>query len=283
MSNKYLTLVWEHSRAKGSELLVLLAIADHADESGHAYPGIARLAKKARIDERSVRRAIKALERIGEIRADRGGGRKSSRYWVLTNLTNDSLSPHPGQSVTPGVTPAPPQPGRQCQGSPDIAVSPEPSYKPHPTHKEGAHARGVEGTKLPAGFDISEDVKAWAASKGIDRLKDHLEAFKLKALAKGYLNANWDAAFKRAVMEDWAELRKGAASSGSAPPGSINAITKPCARCSQSLTGGFTRMAIGDVCNRCWSAYRRNEWEPAATARGVADPDDKHEPERAAA
>jgi hypothetical protein len=67
--------------------------------------------------------------------------------------------------------------------------------------------RTLEST-LPADFEISESVKVWAEGKGFTDLEAHLEAFKDKAAAKGYRYVDWDAAFKNAIREDWAGLRK---------------------------------------------------------------------------
>lgn len=61
---------------------------------------------------------------------------------------------------------------------------------------------------IPPDFAISERVKAWASEKGLDRLDEHLDAFRRKCAAKGYTYADWDAAFMEAVREDWAKLRK---------------------------------------------------------------------------
>jgi hypothetical protein len=60
---------------------------------------------------------------------------------------------------------------------------------------------------LPAGFTVSDQVKAWATGKGFEHLAEHLEAFKTKALAKGYAYADWDAAFMEAIRKDWAGVR----------------------------------------------------------------------------
>jgi hypothetical protein len=38
--------VWEHSAQTGSALLMLLAVADFADDAGSAFPSVSRLAKK---------------------------------------------------------------------------------------------------------------------------------------------------------------------------------------------------------------------------------------------
>lgn len=60
--------VWKHSSHKGSELLILLAIADNADtETKLAHPGIPYLAKKSRLSERAVQYAIRKLTDSGEV------------------------------------------------------------------------------------------------------------------------------------------------------------------------------------------------------------------------
>src|SRR5437899_689196 len=51
---------------------VLLAIADRCDDEGtSAYPSVATIAKKTRLDERSVRRAIKRLQDLRVLTVDR--------------------------------------------------------------------------------------------------------------------------------------------------------------------------------------------------------------------
>ena len=60
---------------------------------------------------------------------------------------------------------------------------------------------------LPPDFGISERVRKWANEKGYDRLDEHLEAFKLKATAKGYQYADWDSAFMEAIRKNWAGLQ----------------------------------------------------------------------------
>jgi hypothetical protein len=68
VSVKVIGWVWGHSRSRGSERLVLLAIADHCDHDGrNAYPRMAGLAQKTGLSERTVRRSIRALEALGEL------------------------------------------------------------------------------------------------------------------------------------------------------------------------------------------------------------------------
>ncbi|MCC2632157.1 MAG: hypothetical protein K0S48_43 [Ramlibacter sp.] len=72
-------------------------------------------------------------------------------------------------------------------------------------------------TAISADFTTSERVSAWAAEKGYGQLPEHLDAFKRKAVAKGYAYVDWDAAFMEAIREDWAKLR-GRGRDGVAPP-----------------------------------------------------------------
>ncbi len=67
MSIKVSTGVWQGSRNKSGNLLVLLAVADHADDQGIAWPGLALLARKARLSQRHARRCLNHLVASGEL------------------------------------------------------------------------------------------------------------------------------------------------------------------------------------------------------------------------
>src|SRR5262249_22305654 len=62
MSIKVMTRVWTHSQRKDGELLVMLALADFANDAGECWPSILTLAQKARLTERQTRRVLKRLE-----------------------------------------------------------------------------------------------------------------------------------------------------------------------------------------------------------------------------
>jgi len=83
-----MTQVWEHSQATGGQLLVLLAIADFADDHGKAWPSVSTLAKKSRITKRHTQKAIKQLKDMGELVVDQG----ASGHWG-TNLYRITLKP----------------------------------------------------------------------------------------------------------------------------------------------------------------------------------------------
>ena len=55
MSKKIVREVWEQAQVKSSgELVILLALAEHADDCGHAWPSLLRLMKYSRFSKRNV-------------------------------------------------------------------------------------------------------------------------------------------------------------------------------------------------------------------------------------
>lgn len=88
MSIKYMTCVWEKSKQTGTNLLLLLALADHANDAGVCWPGIPHLARKVRRSERQTKRLIQQLIASGELEVAEGGGRGH------TNLYKILLDPH---------------------------------------------------------------------------------------------------------------------------------------------------------------------------------------------
>jgi hypothetical protein len=102
MSVQVTKLVWDGSRQKSGNLLVLLAISDHAANDGTAYPGIRLLARKVRLSERHVRRCIQELLRTGELKilAIRAPGGGPWYQIQLDHLSNGDQS-HVSSRVSP--------------------------------------------------------------------------------------------------------------------------------------------------------------------------------------
>lgn len=94
MSVQATSWVIEHSRHKGSNLLVLIMIANHAHSDGtNAFPSTETLARECRMSRRHVIRIIDELERSGELMVERSAGRKTHRYAIRMAVANrDNLS-----------------------------------------------------------------------------------------------------------------------------------------------------------------------------------------------
>ena len=133
LSVQAISWVVEHSQTKANPFIVLLMIANHAHSDGTgAWPSIETLARESRLSERTVQRAIRRLEKTGELEVERSdGGRKSNYYCVKMS----------GVKVTPqGCKVLSPQ---RCQ-----ALTPEPSFNRPLKIKRAALLRyGTDYTK----------------------------------------------------------------------------------------------------------------------------------------
>lgn len=84
MSVRTMARVWEASRHGGTELLMLLAIADFSDDDGNAYPAVPTLAKKCRTTPRHANRLLGALREGGELEIRVNEGPKgTNRYRIM--------------------------------------------------------------------------------------------------------------------------------------------------------------------------------------------------------
>jgi len=80
VSIKYMDRVWQRKTLKGGKLLLMLALADHANDAGECWPSQPHLAQKARLTERQIRRVIAALicdELLAVVEQGVGRGKKT--------------------------------------------------------------------------------------------------------------------------------------------------------------------------------------------------------------
>jgi hypothetical protein len=154
-----------------SEKIVLLALADCADDTGYCWPGVALLSRKCSKSERTVQNALRALEVSGQLSRREVVGR-SSEYMI-----------HPRSDCTPAAA-APPQPLHQppqpLHPTP-AAAAPKPSknhQKPSPIKRaipedwwpiefsEGTESRKTVDGWPPGELPVQvEQFKALHASK----------------------------------------------------------------------------------------------------------------------
>lgn len=113
MSIHIMSDVWRNSPSSGGRLLVLLALADRANDEGICWPGVNELSNKARLGPRQVERVLKELERDGEIESPEGKPSKKTPYRIRQNVGHqndptsgsDSSSPVTDSSVAGDGTP----------------------------------------------------------------------------------------------------------------------------------------------------------------------------------
>lgn len=86
MSLEAITQAWRTPLPQPATKLVLVAIADVADESGEARPSIATLAEKCGLSRQSVMTQINKLELFGLLKANRKAGRQAVYFLQLVNV-----------------------------------------------------------------------------------------------------------------------------------------------------------------------------------------------------
>lgn len=146
MSVRTMAKVWEQSQHGGTELLMLLAIADFADDDGNAYPSVATLAKKCRMKPRNANYVLAALQASGELKVTLNGGpRGANRYRVMFDALG--VQEIAGVQNRAGVQSNAPTPAKDC-AKPLQPIADEPSlnHQEPPVRAKRSRRSGVEQT-----------------------------------------------------------------------------------------------------------------------------------------
>lgn len=83
MSIHVMSEVWRRSQHGGPHLLMMLAIADFADDIGRAYPAVSTLAEKCRVKSRAANYTIADLRDSGELEVRVGHGPRGANLYRI--------------------------------------------------------------------------------------------------------------------------------------------------------------------------------------------------------
>lgn len=120
MSIRVMSWVWEHSRAAGIDRLVLLAIADAANDDGaQAWPSGETLARKTGVNLRTVQRSMRRLVDLGEVSVKTNAGKNGANVYRVHMTT-----------PTPGTVPPEPSLTRPKESLRDSSSSATPAARP---------------------------------------------------------------------------------------------------------------------------------------------------------
>jgi len=120
-----MTRAWDRSSQQGTALLLLLALADFANDEGTCWPSVKTLARKCRLGKRQTQNLLGKLEEEGEIsRLDMGGGRGNTTTYRVNYVApfDDERVQSSTERVQSGA--------ERVQSSAEkgaIAIAPEPS------------------------------------------------------------------------------------------------------------------------------------------------------------
>jgi hypothetical protein len=90
------------SQHAGTELLMLVVLADYSDDDGNSYPAVASLARKCRMTPRNANYILCALQSSGELRVLKNEGpRGTNRYRILLSRLGESRSTEAATALKP--------------------------------------------------------------------------------------------------------------------------------------------------------------------------------------
>jgi hypothetical protein len=143
--------------------LVLMKLADNADDSCCGFPSIALVARQCEINERTAQRTIRSLEAAGFLRVEarfRGRRRTSNAYYLNVPEASGGKLPPPVRTPPSSQASEPPLPpaSRPGGGGADVTrTTTEPSNKEPPLQR--GH-RVSDHIALPASLSGAQSVKA---------------------------------------------------------------------------------------------------------------------------
>jgi hypothetical protein len=178
-------MVFESDTLEPYDRLVMLVLAEHADEHGVCYPSVARICARSGMGERGVQGVLKRLHDRGHIVIDANGGKRGANLYRL----NMTATPAPDAPLDPRTTcPTPASDAPACDAPPPHGMHPTPAPDapppPHPVHPnrhltiiEPSEERTPLGSpddekpsrkaRLPANWTLSDEGWEYARSKNI--------------------------------------------------------------------------------------------------------------------
>lgn len=167
-----MSAVWDSPIGPATRRLVLLALADSANDQGVCWPSVPTIARKANCSVSAARAAVAELEKQGivirQARPVTGAKNRSNLYRVVVSALPQALPPESGGSATedwgdlpPDLVGTPTETGRHNHHLiPNLETSPEPN--PSPDGDDGLFA--VPAGALPK--DEAERVLGYKKKQG---------------------------------------------------------------------------------------------------------------------
>jgi hypothetical protein len=176
MSVAATTWVWGDSKAQGADLLVLLALADYADEHGNCYASWAKLQSKTRLSRSTVIRSLRRLQESEQLEEMKKGFRRTAgdgvqaTVWRIAGI-GVSATPVSGRQVSErhpsGVSATPKRclsdtPTIRTYKNNTLGDTPATSSPSHPPKKDETATGAPESKPRKAKV---EGIESWSADR----------------------------------------------------------------------------------------------------------------------
>lgn len=145
-----MTLVWDRSAHTGTDLLMLLALADFSDDQGNSYPSVPTLATKCRMRVRNANYILRALQASGELEVRPNEGPKGTNCYriALEDLGKKATQPVTGVQAIAGLQSVA---GVQSSAPPPAIQRPKPLQPSAPEPSLTVRNRHIRATQSRAG------------------------------------------------------------------------------------------------------------------------------------
>lgn len=224
MSVKVMTAVFDRYPNGGGEMLLALALADHASDDGtRVFPSIKALAEKTRQSERSVQYQLRRMQEAGWlilVSAGNGGRSMSSEYRIsLDWIKGAEIAPFKKGAIddqkgandrTKGCNPRQERVQPIAPANNHHGIIKEPSVTV--IGADAPKATSARATILPSDFMPNETAEQLAREFGLD-LAGEQAAFEDHHAAKGTTFKDWQAGF-RTWLRNSSKFRQAARPAG---------------------------------------------------------------------
>jgi hypothetical protein len=248
-----MSAVWERSQHSGTDLLMLLALADFSDDGGNSYPATSTLAKKCRMHQRNATYILRDLQASGELEVRTNEGpHGTNRYRIVLDALGVQRGAG-GVQASAGVQPdsrlqhGAPTPCNTVQAPPAIQstyplqpVAPEPSgtvNEPSMNRQRGARTRATTTCPVDVADQVWEDWLALRASKRAKVTETVIDSARKEATKAGMsfeeFLTEWCLRGSQGLKADWLKP-------GKLAPGKSSAITDKNIAAAQRYAAGGT-------------------------------------------
>lgn len=106
--------VWKLQNLSSTQKLVLLSLADNANDQGECYPSLAQIEGRTCLSERAIRGAIRSLEAAGLVRSVARSGTSAVYFLTVEDAPTPAADAPPARRAAPAADAA--QGGAKCRG-----------------------------------------------------------------------------------------------------------------------------------------------------------------------
>lgn len=211
-----LPLIVAPRRVSATHLLMLLSIADFADDDGRAYPSVASLARKCRMKPRNAQTILAGLRESGELVIRMGEGPKGTNLYRIQPLQDsaplqrnapggakDCAYPLQGIAPKPSVNHQEPPKGK-AQAIPSLAEKKKTKREDFTLEAFIEHCKSVGEKPIPE----NDPIFGYVQKVGIDQemLAVAWQEFKAAFLGTAKRQKDWRSHFRNAVRRNWYKL-----------------------------------------------------------------------------